>query len=342
MTRRLLVVAFLVWMLSEAKATHCPPQYHKLSPRHTFCLPRNTQCKLIKTGVSEDEKNEILKIHNDFRAELAKGQKPPLPPAANVMKMVWDDELASIAQAHANQCQFIHDCTKCRKLPRFLAGQNLYVSRTDSPDMDVSNWTTAIKLWLSEIKDFRPEYRKPFHFDSKVGHFSQSVWAQTTYVGCGRSTFTADDDEYNYSSLFVCNYGPMGNMRGGTMYEEGPVCSKCPPNSSCSNGLCSLHPGRASKIKGIPSRQYKWRQVSQRLGTEVRVQQIPSVVGILGRALPAVPDGAKTFKHIAFADCQCPAGYLVRIQGSVLDAAQEDLGTLTALLKEGCKCGETK
>ena len=31
---------------------------------------------------------------------------------------MWDDELAAVAQAHADQCVFAHDCADCRKVNR--------------------------------------------------------------------------------------------------------------------------------------------------------------------------------------------------------------------------------
>lgn len=31
---------------------------------------------------------------------------------------IWDDELATVAQAHADQCEFEHDCSDCRRVDR--------------------------------------------------------------------------------------------------------------------------------------------------------------------------------------------------------------------------------
>ena len=31
---------------------------------------------------------------------------------------VWDEELAAVAQAHADQCKFEHDCADCRRVDR--------------------------------------------------------------------------------------------------------------------------------------------------------------------------------------------------------------------------------
>lgn len=38
---------------------------------------------------------------------------------------MWDDELATVAQRWADQCQFVHDCNDCRKVGKL--GQLLLV-----------------------------------------------------------------------------------------------------------------------------------------------------------------------------------------------------------------------
>ena len=40
---------------------------------------------------------------------------------------IWDPELSVVAQAHADQCKFAHDCSDCRRVSRFGVGQNLYI-----------------------------------------------------------------------------------------------------------------------------------------------------------------------------------------------------------------------
>ena len=72
---------------------------------------------------------------------------------------------------------------------------------------------------------------------SGTGHYTQAVWANTYKVGCGFAAYKGSDGVYyNY---YVCNYGPAGNIKGGSMYEEGDPCTKCPEeNSQCNNGLC--------------------------------------------------------------------------------------------------------
>jgi hypothetical protein len=71
-------------------------------------------------------------------------------------------------------------------------------------------------------------------FTSGTGHYTQVVWADTYKVGCGFTAFRGSNGWY--SKLYVCNYGPGGNIIGGTMYKKGTACSQC--SSTCDNGLC--------------------------------------------------------------------------------------------------------
>ena len=43
----------------------------------------------------------------------------------------------------------------------------------------------------------------------------QLVWANTYMVGCGYTYY--NDDKRGYSKLYVCNYGPGGNLVGGSL-----------------------------------------------------------------------------------------------------------------------------
>ena len=55
------------------------------------------------------EKQSILQEHNRARQMLALGKVSGQPAAMNMREMVWDDELARIAQRWADQCMPGHD-----------------------------------------------------------------------------------------------------------------------------------------------------------------------------------------------------------------------------------------
>ena len=64
--------------------------------------------------LSEESKAAILDKHNELRRRVAKGEETsglsgPQPAAANMRKMVWSEELETVAQRWADQCTSGHD-----------------------------------------------------------------------------------------------------------------------------------------------------------------------------------------------------------------------------------------
>ena len=224
--------------------------YCSLSPEHQLCRPvvsSPMECGpggRLSSGVSQQMQEEIVRSHNMLRSVVARGQERRglgggQPAAGDMRELVWDTELARVAQAHADKCQFDHDCRQCRAVPRWgVVGQNLYIYRQTvrRPAVD---WERAVTAWYDEVKIFRPRHVKPFRFSEATGHYSQMLWSTTTHVGCGVSVYKTGRW---YNILYTCNYGPGGNYIGSQMYSAGPACSQCPPGTSCSPsypGLCS-------------------------------------------------------------------------------------------------------
>ena len=55
-----------------------------------------SHCNSVFTrGLNEAEKQELLDKHNELRATVANGKQAGQPSAANMKKLVWDDELAA-------------------------------------------------------------------------------------------------------------------------------------------------------------------------------------------------------------------------------------------------------
>ncbi|GFX04257.1 hypothetical protein TNCV_3974061 [Trichonephila clavipes] len=103
--------------LNWAESTKCPEDYKRLSTNHTYCLPPNTTCHIEDQVVTKDEIDHILKLHNTYRSQVAMGQETRaggLPKASDMLQMVWDDELAKVAQKWADHCVYKHDCNECR------------------------------------------------------------------------------------------------------------------------------------------------------------------------------------------------------------------------------------
>jgi len=124
--------------------------YCAITPKHTACGQKGPgpSCNggHLARGVTAAEIEEILAVHNRYRALVARGEERrgapgPQPGAANMRQMVWDAELSVVAQAHADQCKFAHDCSDCRRVSRFGVGQNLYIYKQSlrKPDNNGEN-----------------------------------------------------------------------------------------------------------------------------------------------------------------------------------------------------------
>lgn len=238
-----ILAVFLLAVRSVASTNYC-----EITRQHTLCNSKSIgpQCgtTVPDIGVTSEEIKTILDEHNRLRARVANGQEKrglngEQPPSSNMRRLVWDNELANIAQAHANQCIFEHDCPKCRKTDRFSVGQNLFTSSsTARSSPDPPDWKRAINEWYNEVAIFDRDFIQPFRFASDVGHYTQMIWADVMYVGCG---YIFHRNDPWWTKLYTCNYGPGGNFIRGEMYKRGTPCAQCPESQTCSKtfpGLC--------------------------------------------------------------------------------------------------------
>ena len=77
----------------------CSLDYQKI-PQHTMCLTDKKE--VTHTGVTLKEQEKILQLHNDYRSRVN-------PPAADLTTLVWNEELAAVAQKWSQQCRMGHD-----------------------------------------------------------------------------------------------------------------------------------------------------------------------------------------------------------------------------------------
>ena len=61
-----------------------------------------------------------------------------------------------IAQRHADQCKFGHDCGECRSVQRFSVGQNLFIKKQTHRPAPI-DWRHVIEDWYNEVADFGRE-----------------------------------------------------------------------------------------------------------------------------------------------------------------------------------------
>ncbi|GFY67077.1 hypothetical protein TNIN_425291 [Trichonephila inaurata madagascariensis] len=221
----------------------------RYSYQHTACRPPNPRCTIYSRGISQGEKDYIVWKHNYLRSLVAQGYERTnnQPPAANMMQMVWDEELATVAQKHADQCIFAHDCPECRSVEAFSVGQNIATRAKTGNTLPVPDWESTIQSLYDEVKDFYPKWISPFRAPKypMTGHYTQALWATSWKVGCGYTIHSySNDPRFQYVELYTCNYGPTGNLYMQDMYKIGPTCSQCPENTCC---------GRQCEMMGVRS-----------------------------------------------------------------------------------------
>lgn len=254
-----LVLALLVTTTFSRHGTAyalCRAEYYNVPDglTHTACLPPKQGCQLIVTSLTDEEKRQALRAHNEYRSRVAQGRLPGYPPASNMYRLIWDEELADVAQAFTNQCDNSHhDKKEQRVTTRFQkVGQNFHWN-SEFGNLKGPDAKGRIQDFFAEYKDFNPANVEPFSTARTRGvvtHFTQVAWADTRYVGCGYTQYKlAHSDARQTMKLFACNYAPAGNIIGRSMYKKGRPCSACPGGTTCeeATGLCSV-PGESDGV----------------------------------------------------------------------------------------------
>ncbi|XP_033120160.1 protein jagged-1b-like [Anneissia japonica] len=180
------------------------------------------------TDFTSSEAQAIVDKHNDLRSSVS-------PEAADMSFMVWDENLATLAQQWSEECIWDHGFPE-PNLSKFSSyGQNLWLgsgSADNPPDGAV-----ATQSWYNEQRMYTYETRE---CTGVCDHYYQVVWATSYSVGCGLSFCETTNDGHNNAWIITCNYGPAGNYNRHP-YISGPSCTKCSSGvGQCYNNLCRL------------------------------------------------------------------------------------------------------
>jgi hypothetical protein len=206
-------------------------------------LLKGEECK--GGTLSEDDKLKILTAHNEYRNQIALRTStigPRLPFAKDMLQMYWSDEIALKAQEWANKCKFKHTTFDQRQQPEFPTGESMYHQGSTAGYKEM-NWQRPIDVWFDEIRSYGGKSIDELREDKgpMTGHFTQLIWAKSYLIGCGFSQYL---DEGYYTNLYICQYGPLGNVLGMPVYvssNDVQYCN-CSPDTACGNenwkGLC--------------------------------------------------------------------------------------------------------
>uniref|UniRef100_A0A1B6GJA4 SCP domain-containing protein n=1 Tax=Cuerna arida TaxID=1464854 RepID=A0A1B6GJA4_9HEMI len=255
-----MVHCFLAWLVVQLVYVEVAADYDYCGTdcngtKHTMCKYPTGGGRLcannVKVYLWKQEKLYILETLNNMRQAIAKGSqnwdqkvnyKYKQPPASNMMKLVWDGEMGMIAKRWADQCEKpLHD--ECRRaMDGTEVGQNSYVSSfTDSGSINLDRRVerrkrihAALKSWFTEIDLMDPKFVNNYKssLENTTGNYTQLVWGNTVYIGCGYTEFDMGSGKIVYR--FICNFKPKGNLPGKPVYRTGEPCTQCPPKTSCS------------------------------------------------------------------------------------------------------------
>ncbi|XP_022108764.1 uncharacterized protein LOC110989015 [Acanthaster planci] len=185
--------------------------------------------------LSADEIAAYLDKHNQLRGQT-------VPPAADMKYMIWDSDLATMAQQWSDMCIWDHG-QPTNISPFSSIGQNLYITSGGTPTRRI-NGTGPVQAWYDEDQYYTYESNS-CQTNKVCGHYTQVVWATSYAVGCAQAyCATATGIAWEDTIIVTCNYGPAGNYNRQP-YISGTPCTQCDSGIGQCYGnqcrLCSTH-----------------------------------------------------------------------------------------------------
>ena len=215
--------------------------------------------------LSQDAKRYLLCQLNAVRSRTALGQSPASgggthPVATNMQRLMWDEDLATVASNFAAQCNYTHNSSRTSEYRALLTdppaelyvGENIYASSVDPSVFSYiwsgdnygiagaeTSWSSESEFWTHDTTYGSSECDT----GEVCGHYTQNVWAKTTKVGCGYHNCEEGlVGASGFHTFVVCNFAQGGNSGSKSVYLSGThitdVCSEeINPSDGCENGL---------------------------------------------------------------------------------------------------------
>ncbi|KAK9687677.1 Cysteine-rich secretory protein family [Popillia japonica] len=169
-------------------------------------------------GNNPNDIRTIVDRHNFYRQAVVDGKVPGQPSGIDLKYLRWDDKLAEIAQDVADTCNLR---SKSLRDGRFPIGRNIARNWKIQFVPNDANWTAVIEAWFNQYKHYNFNKQRPGP-PAAAGSYTQIVWANTEFIGCGFNAHDNPDEDSQYAihQIYVCLYGPGGNQVGKYPYTK--------------------------------------------------------------------------------------------------------------------------
>ncbi|XP_022825462.1 uncharacterized protein LOC111355669 [Spodoptera litura] len=242
------VLSCVLALAATSSVKYCGASMCEGKNTHTYCQypegPSPSCNGYIKVKLRSREKARLLKRFNSGRNKAAAGGLKGFPPAANMLKLHWVEELAREAQRWADQCRRPrrpeeHDT--CRDLYSLTVGQCVASAIGKTPqrvDFMVDIWNRQSKYYNHSVTRYEPPSNGTKYY---YGDFAQLYWAKSYMIGCARSRFqTQWKGSLQNVERLVCNVAPAGPKRHRRLWRPQAPAELCPYRARVSSTWINL------------------------------------------------------------------------------------------------------
>nr|XP_050039743.1 cysteine-rich venom protein helothermine-like [Dermacentor andersoni] len=259
-------VALGVFLATFASGVGAEDQSVLRSMLAAFAKQAAQDCEPTPDGrnLGDEDKVELVKKHNEYRARVAGGGLVNFPKATNMMKLDWNNELAAHAQATADKCDPTARGKGTALDPGSFTGvhqiQDSAAVPATQPKAAPFKGAHVLQTWFDGSVKLKPADLNKYadQTDAEAERFAQLIWAETRSIGCGYKQFKLKSRPSDPTKeILVCDYHP-GLKTGAPVYKQGEPCSDCGSDFECDvTKLCvekaKTSTSGQSRIDGSPS-----------------------------------------------------------------------------------------